>query len=134
MPIVFSACLTTDVSSSFCAIVAVVALVGLRGLEVARLPLDDDRLHLQRSHLRARAAARVAGLGPGHDRARQHQVLARARDVDHRQIARPRAAEVLRDPLAQVDVVEADDTARASTNSISPPSRMRSSVHAAAAP
>ncbi len=86
---------------------AVVALVGLRGLEVARLPLDHDRLQLQRSHLRARSAARVTGLRPAHDGARQDEVLAGARDVDHREIARPRAAEVVRDPLANVDVVQA---------------------------
>ena len=84
----------------------VVALVRLRRLEVARLPLHDDRLHPQRSHFRARAAARVAGLRPRHDRRGQHLVLTGARDVHHREIAGPRAAEVLRDPVTQIDVVE----------------------------
>ena len=85
---------------------AVVTLVGLRRLEVARLPLHDNGLHLQRSHLGAGAAARVAGLGSAHDRAAQHLVLARDGDVHHGEIAIPLAADVLRDPLAQVDVVE----------------------------
>jgi hypothetical protein len=87
---------------------AVVALVRLRRFEIACLPLDDDRLELQRSHFRARPAARVAGLGSAHDRAGQYEVLAGTRDIDHGEVASPRAAEVVRDALAHVDVVEPD--------------------------
>ena len=69
--------------------------------------MRDDALQAERAHLRAGAAARVDRLRPAHDAAGQHAVLARARDVDHRQVARPLAAGVARDRVAHVDVVHA---------------------------
>ncbi len=109
---------------------AVVRLVWLRGGKLARLRDRDDALQVERAHLRARAAARVDGFRTGHDAAGQHAVLAGAGDVHHRQVARPLAAGVARDRVAQVDVVQArvrravferDHTRRGSSPSSTPP-------------